>query len=90
VNIEQAIASLGDTIDNVFYTLQSAGVKGERGEATSCPIAKYLGAIYPAFMQVCESHVTVAGSRIHTYPFPDHISEWIRRFDAGYYPEFVA
>jgi hypothetical protein len=89
MNMEQAIASLGDTVDGVSDTLRRAGIKGERNGGMTCPIAKYLHSLYPVFLKVCAPCVLVYGPQLGTFEFPNHVQAWIRRFDAGKYPEFV-
>jgi len=77
---------LGSTADEVAASLKRLGVKGRRGSALTCPLAKYLNSRLPGTQPTKVSSVSfqVTGSQLYV---PAGCSDFVRRFDIGRYPE---
>jgi hypothetical protein len=88
--IVDLLDALGDTADGIAERLAEAGITGQRGEAVSCPIARYLSRVEPdieyiaVFGTVIEIDTTYGDSA--TLACPDAIHEFVTRFDAEHYP----
>jgi hypothetical protein len=88
--IQTRPAELGDTPDAIAATLRDLGVTGAR-VGGDCPIYHYLSAKIPAVRWVTDDAVFDArpvDSRATRLAVLDEVThEFIRRFDAGAYPE---
>jgi hypothetical protein len=90
------LLSLGSTEDRVANKLISLGIKGERKNCTTCPIAQYLVSkgIEDGVGDENEGEVGVGvGSywySLATYPQLTGIYNFIRAFDEGQYPKCEA
>lgn len=90
MNIQQALAALGSTAEQVAQTLKAKGIKGVRAKIGSCPVASYLQ------RECYDDGITVglscAGndnlvSVSQQEEIPDHVRKFVRDFDDGLYPE---
>jgi hypothetical protein len=84
--LEQALAELGNTADEIAVALIAKGMRGHRKIGTCCPIATYLGSTFDA-PEVTENSIAIGRLEepwIHT---PHHVVEFITRFDDGEWPE---
>src|SRR5688572_18165103 len=68
--------------------LQRFGIKGKRGKPNCCPVAVYLSST-PALAGVKVGADTILFNGRHI-PLPKNVQEFIKQFDAGYYPELEA
>jgi hypothetical protein len=86
--LEQALAELGSTADEIAAALIAKQMRGSRKSGTCCPIATYLSVAFDE-PEVTENSISVADGDydapwIHT---PRHVHEFITRFDGGEWPE---
>jgi hypothetical protein len=92
--IEEALAALPTTPDDIAYVLGELGITGLAHAACQCPIANYLG----AEIKDPGAHIAVSANEIclfheadgddgwsTTVPLPKHISSFVTRFDTGRY-----
>lgn len=61
--IRSALQALGDSAEQVAQTLAAGGHRGVPSSCGDCPVARYLGAVYPG----CE--VSVGVGRAHVVSF---------------------
>lgn len=83
------LAALGNTPGDVAYTLRQLGITGHKVEADRCPIASYLrdyaGIEWPA---VGPGTFTDGSGFVRGLPLA--VSQFVRMFDAGVYPDLIA
>lgn len=82
----RALKALGPTSQAVAANLAKRGVKGRTG-AKSCPLANYLklrGFTKPI---VGRQHYWLRDGREPSRYLPFHLQVFVRKFDAGMYPE---
>lgn len=95
--LHDELVTLGETADEIAKALKAYGVTGYRRNPTDGPIASHLWAVLTAegFRRVRVSvnedliRVETDGCQID-FPTPPAVQEFIRRFDAGAYPELDA
>lgn len=80
------LEALGTTADEVADTLRAKGVRAVRGrlQCTSCPIAVYMGG--NTIVTPDESGWDPLGAAVRA-DNPPAVSEFIRRYDAGDFPD---
>jgi hypothetical protein len=87
-NIEQDLAALGETRQQVYEKLFQLGIKGKRHNSCQCPIARYLKSKEHKILGVSSTYIgtpySTGGKDIET---PVIISAFIYDFDAGMYPD---
>lgn len=97
--IIELLLALGDTADKVAKTLASLGIKGNRQECNSCPIAIYLARNESKLFDVEVTTYCIAscGQQYYLNNVPNDIldrlkgvTNFINKFDDGTYPELVA
>jgi hypothetical protein len=85
--LDRAVKSLGTTERGIARKLKAAGIKGEPGDPTCCPIAVYLKGQFPdEAVEVGGRTITVNGATSAT---PDGANAFITEFDEYNYPELV-
>jgi hypothetical protein len=84
--LKQALAELGNTADEIAAALIAQGMRGTRKNGLCCPIAAYLSVSFDA-AEVTENTVAVDGRNQTWLPTPEHVVEFITRFDDGEWPE---
>lgn len=92
LSLAEALAALPDTADAIAAHLAAAGVKGVPENGECCPVANYLTGLD-------FDRVSVTLSRIQSRDYPDSrladirtpppVQAFVRRFDAGEWPELV-
>lgn len=95
--VEEAIAALPPSADDIAKVLADMDIKGESANACRCPIANYLG----AEVKDPGAHIAVTGTDVGLYhdsegrygnsvfiELPAHVKQFVTRFDGGrYYDE---
>ncbi|HET6793395.1 MAG TPA: hypothetical protein VFH45_03075 [Acidimicrobiales bacterium] len=99
-HIRALLDGLGGSPEEVAASLARAGVKGNRSDATGCPVATYLHAVTGADPQVRMLGVTtrrvLINRRRHWWTphtrvaLPAGVRNFVRRFDLGEFSELVA
>lgn len=84
--LEQALAELGSTADEIAATLIAKEMRGSRKLGSCCPIATYLHVAFEA-PEVTENTVSVDRYEQTWVNTPEHVAEFITRFDGGEWPE---
>lgn len=88
MNVEQAIAALGDDVNSVVKTLQEKGIRGKRGSSCDCPIARYLQACGLEEASVCATRAFDVGmGEDGVYLLPPHVQQFIGMFDQQRFPQ---
>lgn len=82
--IREWLEELGSTADEVAASLESRGIRGRRGSATHCPIAKYL-------QQRAVRSALVGADTVHVDPglglpyvdvrTPNAVADFVAKFD---------
>lgn len=82
--------TLPDTADDIAVFLEGQGIKGRRGNAEQCAIARYLVANGFTDVDVCsdECDAAIGGKGYRTKP-PRRVAEFIALFDAAKYPRLL-
>jgi|GEM_PF-3526109 len=92
----QLLESLGKRPEQVAATLARAGVRGVPGDARSCAVARFLGAVVACDpdirgVAVTASELVVLRRRWWVRPvtveLPEPVREFVAAFDRGRYPE---
>jgi hypothetical protein len=89
----EALAALPPTADEVAALFEGLGIKGERSQACSCPLAVYLSAEFPAADDVTvfhDVHVREHGRMVASVDNLPHLYEFAQRFDRGEFPALQA
>ncbi len=90
MNLQEALNALGNTTENIALTLQSMHIQGKRNNPLTCPVSLYLllhGIRNPS---VSMSNIVYdADQDRRIIPTPDAVSEFVRLFDTGSYPQLV-
>ena len=89
------LTSLGTTPDEVAASLRKQGVKGTRGSSTGCVLLEGIKDIFSdrdyglQVLSVDSSLYFAVSSRDDFEPpdFPGPVLEFVRRFDAGDFPD---
>lgn len=84
--LEQALAELGNTADEIAAALIAKGMRGSRKVGTCCPIANYLSVTFAA-PEVTENSIAIGRVEDPWIETPNHVREFITRFDGGEWPE---
>jgi hypothetical protein len=95
--VTQLLTQLGDDPNTVAQRLHAAGIRGERCNEGTCPIATYLLAsdLRLARVQVI-GNIAVFGDPDRPFALgeyvklSDAVDEFIHRFDNGAYPQLLA
>jgi hypothetical protein len=92
--LEQALAQLPGTADGIAEQLHAGGIKGVRADDGCCPLAVYLtglGFDTPS-VDVGTISAWIDGDepQYESEWTPSHVEDFIRRFDAGAWPELVS
>lgn len=91
LTLEQALAALPDTADRIAARFAADGIKGTRKDDGCCPVAVYLTSVGLASPEVTENVIAVGGDDEDLFEFtPEHVVEFIQRFDNGAWPELVS
>lgn len=81
--------ALGDTVEDVAYTLRQLGVTGCKAKADQCPIANYLRD-YAGVERPAVGPGTFTDAAGFVQGMPPAVSQFIIMFDAGGYPDLIA
>lgn len=81
--------ALGDTVGDVAYTLRQLGVTGRKAKADRCPVANYLRD-YAGVERPAVGPGTFIDAAGFVRGMPLAVSQFIRMFDAGGYPDLIA
>ena len=85
----EKLTGMGTTKEIAKY-LEGEGITGHQTNAKACPVARYLQRETEHNVQVTIGHVMIVGRRIMEVMYlPQHLSDFIVEFDAGYYPELI-
>lgn len=76
------LSHLGSTAELVAASLQDREIRGRRGSPRECPLSKFVSTVLPA-------HIRAAAPVNHVVTVPRACKEFIRRFDAGEWPELA-
>ncbi len=87
MNLQEALYALGDTTEDIARNLQLLRLQGRRNNPLTCPVSRYLRLCGIRRPSVSMSNIMYEGSQI--LPTPDAVSEFVRLFDAGKYPQLV-
>jgi hypothetical protein len=90
MTLEQALAELPDTADGIAAYFIAQDCRGRRKDSLRCPIAKYLDGTGEFHRpEVTESAISyeVGEHDQHMVLTPDHMTEFITRFDKGEWPD---
>lgn len=79
-----------DKWPNIADTFKALGIKGDRGNACYCPVARYVKQVLPdvEYFSVSQSYFNV-NHIDQPYVTPRRVSEFIYDFDMGYHPSLV-
>lgn len=94
LSLAEALAALPDTADGIAARFAEQGYRGKVRWAGCCPVANYLTAagFYEASVSPTRVHVWLdaaddgPGGDVET---PEHVNQFVCRFDAGEWPELV-
>jgi hypothetical protein len=91
ITLRDLVHNLGDTPDTIAAALRAGGHVGNRNHATSCPVAQYLAGRFPCSrVGYGVIQVFIPGKQVPIeITMPMAISLFVRRFDAGEYPDLV-
>lgn len=91
--VNATIAALGDSADQIAATLDAKGIRGRRGRACDCPVARYLLTSIPDLNGVYVSSGSIGAYTktvsVEMYTRPGLVA-FIVAFDDGAYPQLVA
>lgn len=93
--IDEALAALPPTPDEVAELFEELGITGEVGAACHCPVAKYLIGEFPDASTVAaftRATVVMPGETIDAAtwaPMPAHLRAFIDSFDDLLYPALI-
>lgn len=90
LTLEQALAQLPDSADGIAAYLIEQKCRGVRADSCYCPIAKYLDGAGFGSASVADVAVEAyIGDIWYGADNPPHITEFVRRFDKGEWPELA-
>lgn len=92
LSLAEALAALPDTADGIAAHLTAKGIRGVTEDSCNCPMTNYLTGLGFDSTEVGERWViarSFPGDRIEKVATPNHIREFIFRFDTGEWPELV-
>jgi hypothetical protein len=101
MKVNEYLASLGASADEVAESLRKQGVKGKRRSACKCPILNGIYKAIPNYWSGLEIygsatfslartphyHATLRDSQIIDPTLPQAVMDFIANFDSGQYPE---
>jgi hypothetical protein len=91
--VNNILAGLGDSSEQVAASLREKGIKGEPACAEQCPIARLLKSEIEdaewASVSACGLHVG-AGDFTAGMATPDHVADFVSDFDLGQFPDLEA
>lgn len=82
----------GKSPDQIAHTMEVLGIKGRSGTTTRCPMALLLNFTEGSGRYIVGRRYLIYanGKRVEKVRTPENIREFMRRFDAGKYPDLVA
>lgn len=86
--VEEALAALPPTADEVAELFAEIGIKGTPGAGGHCPVANYLKQEFPADPRPVFYYDAAVGDVF--VPAPAHLFAFARAFDDGAYPDLIA
>ena len=87
-----ALTVLGDTADQAAKVLELGGWTGVPGQATECPVARYLTDVVPGVTCAAVSEIAItvwAGDDLMETVTPAGAAAFIDAFDDGRFPHLV-
>jgi len=90
--LAEVVDELDDRSFRIADFLVRQGIKGDRDNCTSCPIAEYvLRATGARWADVTATEIEVAyrDGSAQVVETPEHVVDFIEDFDGGRYPELV-
>lgn len=84
--VAQALADLPTEPDDIAAVFAEIGIRGLAGNACHCPVANYLRELDGVNHLVVGHGANLGAGRV---PLPDHVREFVLRFDEGAYPGLV-
>jgi len=83
--LNDCLSALGTTKDEIKASLVAAGIKGRKGNADCCPVARHLK--QAGFTFPCVGHVAVYAEDHLKVSTPTPVKEFLIGFDRSEYPE---
>jgi hypothetical protein len=74
-----------DRWTDIAKELEAQGIKGYRGDACQCPVARFVKQTLPVHFTVSQSYFVV-NHIDQNYVTPRRVAEFIADFDMGYHP----
>jgi hypothetical protein len=93
LSLEQALAALPGTADDIAAHLAAKGIRGAREDSCNCPMVVYLTSLDFDRVNVTLSRILARaqpGGALVDVRTPWWIAEFVHRFDEGEWPELVA
>ena len=92
LTLEQALAELPDTADDIAVYLTQRGHRGRRGSPCRCPLAAYFCAACGTLDVIVGRDAIFVGSggAVVDALTPEGVGKFMRRFDMGEWLELVA
>jgi hypothetical protein len=88
MTVEEALNALPADADQIADLFLQQGITGTRYWPTCCPLAVYLkGVAQPC--SVSAHYVKTFTSPVRVIDNPDHVREFVKRFDKLMYPDLV-
>lgn len=87
MNLQEALDTLGNSTEDIVLTLQFLQLKGRMRDPLTSPVSRYLHLCGIRKPSVSMSNIMYGDRQI--LPTPDAVSEFVRLFDAGKYPQLV-
>lgn len=91
LSLAEALAALPDTADGIAAHLTALGIRGVRFDGCNCPVTNYLTGLGFDGIDVDETRVRrrTEPRRSERVAASDAMSNFVRRFDRGEWPELV-
>jgi hypothetical protein len=77
-----------DKWTDIAKELEVQGVKGYRGDACQCPVARFVKQTLPVGFTVSQSYFSV-NNLDQPYVTPRRVADFIADFDMGYHPRLI-
>ena len=91
MGVQEALADLGSTADEVAASLRYRGIKGSIDDPCGCPIANYIKSLGYGYASVGGGFAYAARDDIRLatecLPLPGPVQQFIRAFDNRAYPD---
>jgi hypothetical protein len=84
-----ALAALPTEPDEIARVFAELGIKGEREEPDTCPVARYLAAELDS-IDISVGLADVSAEECTGADLPEHVQRFIYAFDHGDYPQLLA